>query len=150
MIKTQFRKSIKRLRSDNGKEYVNHDMSKFLPQNVVHEFTCVDTLQQNGIAERKNRHLFVVKQALLFQMNIPKSYLGEAVLTTTYLINQLPSWVLDGQSPIESVSSFFSYISFLSSLHIIIHVVESSILKLLNVYSLVMHLIKRNIFVTIL
>ncbi|MCE6984119.1 transposase, partial [Pseudomonas frederiksbergensis] len=40
MIKTQFGKSIKRLCSDNGREYVNHDMSKFFFENgVVHEFT---------------------------------------------------------------------------------------------------------------
>jgi len=41
MIKTQFGKSIKCLRSDNGREYVNHDMSTFLFENgVVHEFIC--------------------------------------------------------------------------------------------------------------
>jgi len=34
------------------------NMSKFLSKiGVVHEFTCVDTLQQNDITERKNRHL---------------------------------------------------------------------------------------------
>jgi len=63
------------LRSDNGREYVNHDMSKFFSENgVVHEFTYVDTPQQNGVAERKNRHLFEVTRALLFQMDVPKSY----------------------------------------------------------------------------
>jgi len=36
-------------------------MSKFLSEKgVVHEFTCVDTPQQNGVAERKNRHLLEV------------------------------------------------------------------------------------------
>ena len=75
MIKTQFGKSIKHLRSDNEREYVNHDMSKFFSENgVVHEFTCVDIPQQNGIAKRKNRHLLEVTRALLFQMYVPKSY----------------------------------------------------------------------------
>jgi len=61
MVKTQFGKIIKRLRSDNGREYVNHDMSKFLSENgIVHEFTCVHTPQQNSIVERKNRHLLEV------------------------------------------------------------------------------------------
>jgi len=58
MIKTKFGKLIKRLQFENGREYVNHDMAKFIFENsVVHEFTCVDTPQQNGVAERKNRHL---------------------------------------------------------------------------------------------
>lgn len=55
MIKTQFGKSIKRLCSNNGRNYVNHYMSKFLYKNdCVHEFKCVDTPQQKDIVERKN------------------------------------------------------------------------------------------------
>jgi len=58
-----------------------------------------------------------VTRVLLFQMNVPKSYWGEAVLTAAYLINRVPSRVLDGQSPIEFISSFFPSVPFLSSLH---------------------------------
>jgi len=78
MVQTQFESPIKRLRSDNGREYVNQNLSKFLKENgVVHELTCVDTPQQNGVAERKNRHILEVTRALLFQMYIPKSYWGK-------------------------------------------------------------------------
>ncbi|RDX75757.1 Protein NUCLEAR FUSION DEFECTIVE 4, partial [Mucuna pruriens] len=38
---------------------------------VVHELTCVNTPQQNGVVEKKNRHLFEVARALLFQMSVP-------------------------------------------------------------------------------
>jgi hypothetical protein len=34
-------------------------------------------------------------------MNVPKYLWGQAVLTATYLINRLPSRVLDWKSPIE-------------------------------------------------
>jgi len=107
MIQTQFESPIKRLCSDNGKEYVNQNFSKFLKENgVVHELTCVDTPQQNGVAERKNRHLLEVTRALLFQTFVPSSYWGEAILTTTYLINRLPSRVLEGVSPISLLPHF--------------------------------------------
>jgi len=93
-------------------------MSKFLSENViVHEFTCVHTPQQSDIAERKNRHLLEVTRTLLFQMNVPKSYWGEAVFTAAYLINRLSSRVLDGKSSIEFISSFFPSVSFLSNFH---------------------------------
>lgn len=43
--------------------------------------TCVGTPQQNRVAERKNRHLAEVVCSVLFTMNVPKYFLGEAVLT---------------------------------------------------------------------
>ncbi|RDY02472.1 hypothetical protein CR513_14060, partial [Mucuna pruriens] len=44
LVKNQFNKSIKRLRSDNGTEFLNIEFSKFLKDNgVVHGLTCVNT-----------------------------------------------------------------------------------------------------------
>ncbi|RDY12348.1 hypothetical protein CR513_02882, partial [Mucuna pruriens] len=55
------------LGSDNGTEFINLEFSKFLKDNsMVHELTCLNTLQTNGVVERKNRHLFEVFRALLF------------------------------------------------------------------------------------
>ena len=49
---------MKKFRSDNGTEYVNNDFDYFLSSNgIIHQTTCVDTPCQNGVAERKNRHL---------------------------------------------------------------------------------------------
>ncbi|RDX81342.1 hypothetical protein CR513_37989, partial [Mucuna pruriens] len=92
LVKNQFNKSIKRLRPNNGTEFVNLKFSKFLKDNgMVYELTCVNTPQQNGVVERKNRHLLEVARALLFQMSILNVYWGEVVLTATYLINKLPT-----------------------------------------------------------
>ncbi|RDY03703.1 hypothetical protein CR513_12680, partial [Mucuna pruriens] len=108
LVKNQFDKSIKRLHSNNGTEFVNLEFSKFLKDNgVVHELTCVNTPQQNRIAKRKNRHLLEVARALSFQMSIPNVYWGEAILTTTYLINRLPTHILNDISPIKHMLSFF-------------------------------------------
>ncbi|RDX63837.1 Copia protein, partial [Mucuna pruriens] len=88
LVKNQFNKSIKRLRSDNGTEFVNLEFSKFLKHNgVVHELTCVNIPQQNGVVERKICHLLEVARALLFQMYIPN---WESYLEVKFVIESLP------------------------------------------------------------
>ncbi|XP_071705367.1 uncharacterized protein [Rutidosis leptorrhynchoides] len=66
---------------------------------ILHESSCVDTSAQNGVAERKNRHLLEVARALLFQMNIPKPFWADAVSTACFLINRMSSAVLNGDIP---------------------------------------------------
>ena len=78
----------------------------FEKQGILHESSCVNTPQQNGVAERKNSHLLAVTRALLFQTNVPKHFWGEAVLTATHLINRLPTQVLGSKSPIEVLTHF--------------------------------------------
>jgi Integrase core domain len=67
MIQNQFGTAIKILRSDNGTEYTNHDFQALLKRlGIIHQTSCVGTPQQNGVAERKNRHLLEVTRVLLF------------------------------------------------------------------------------------
>nr|GEV49467.1 hypothetical protein [Tanacetum cinerariifolium] len=54
---------------------------------------------QNGVAKRKNRHLLEVAHALLFQTTVPKPFWVDAVSTTCFLINRMPSVVLGGNYP---------------------------------------------------
>jgi hypothetical protein len=51
--------------------------------------------------KEKNRQLLNVTRSLLFQNNVPKIYWSDEVLTTTYLINRLPSARLRNMSPLE-------------------------------------------------
>lgn len=97
-VKTQFDFVLHILRSDNTKEYFSTPFVSFLSQQGnIHQFSCVVTPQQNGVAERKNRHLLEVTRALLFQMKVPKVFWANAVSTTCHLINHMPFSVLDGQ-----------------------------------------------------
>ena len=59
------------------------------------------------MAKRKDCHLLECTRALLFQQNVPKSYRGEAVLTSAYAINRIPSRVLGCKSPLETLSQFY-------------------------------------------
>lgn len=101
-VANQFGKTIKILRTDNGGEYVNHVFKDFLVSNgIIHQTSCPYTPEQNGIAERKNKHLLEVARSMMFHSNVPKRYWGEAVLTGAHLINRAPSKVLNGKSPNE-------------------------------------------------
>lgn len=79
----------------------------FLENGVVHQSSCVNTPQQIGITERKNRHLLEVARALLFANKVPKYLWGDAVLTASYLINPMPSKVLDFKTPLDIFKKCF-------------------------------------------
>ncbi|RVW54694.1 Retrovirus-related Pol polyprotein from transposon TNT 1-94 [Vitis vinifera] len=74
---------------------------------LVHQSSCVNTPQQNGIAERKNRHLLDVARSLMFSTHVPKFFWGEAILIAAYLINRMPSRILDFQTPCQILLQSF-------------------------------------------
>ena len=103
MVKTQFDKIVETIRSDNALELSkSYEILEFFASfGITHQTSCVQTPQQNGVAERKHRHLLEVSRALLFQALLLLRYWGECVLTATHLINQLPTKVLKGKTPYE-------------------------------------------------
>ncbi|RVW74757.1 Retrovirus-related Pol polyprotein from transposon RE1 [Vitis vinifera] len=89
VIETQYNAKVRVLRSDNGGEYQSSDLQKYLGgHGIIHQTTCSNTPQQNGVAERKNRHLLEVVRASLIAAKTPISYWGEAITSAAYLINR--------------------------------------------------------------
>ena len=78
--------------------------------------TCVHTPQQNGIAERKNRHILEVARSFMFASNVPHSFWGEAVLTCPLHINWLPSNTLNFQTRLSCLHKCFPYVRLLECL----------------------------------
>ncbi|GAB2287157.1 hypothetical protein Dimus_039808 [Dionaea muscipula] len=106
MVETQYKTRIQVLRSDNGREYVNSDLGTFLAtKGIVHQITCPYTPQQNGVAERKNRHLLDIIRASLLGAHTPLSFWGEALASTTYIINRVPSKVIEFQTPYDTLTN---------------------------------------------
>ena len=102
MVRTQFDKYVKMVRTDNGLEFKSGSMKSFYAkEGIIHQTSCVDTPQQNRRLERKHRHILNVARALRFQANLPLFFWGECVLTAAHLINRTPSKVLGGNTPYE-------------------------------------------------
>ncbi|KAM1328637.1 hypothetical protein ACFX2F_012889 [Malus domestica] len=84
-------KKIRCLRTDNGGEYSSSEFSQYLREcRIRHQYTCANTLQQNGVAERKNRHLAEVCRSMLYAKNVPGRFWAEAMRTAAFVINKLP------------------------------------------------------------
>jgi hypothetical protein len=77
-------------------------MQAFLrSEGIVHQTTCVNTPEQNGVVERKNRHILEVTRCLLFSTNVPRYLWGEATKTAVYLINRMPLRAVEFRTPLE-------------------------------------------------
>ncbi|GJS02148.1 retrovirus-related pol polyprotein from transposon TNT 1-94 [Tanacetum coccineum] len=98
MVKRQFNKLGKIVRSDNGTEFTCMKQF-FLDERIIFQTSCVGTPQQNGRVERKHRHILNVARALRFQSSLPIDFWGECILTAAYLINRTPSPILKGKTP---------------------------------------------------
>ena len=95
-----------------GGEY--HKLHRyFLRTGISHRVSCPHTSQQNGIAERKHRHLVETGLALLAHSSLPLRYWDEAFLTACYLINRMPTPVLGQDTPIHRLLKIPPNYSFL-------------------------------------
>ena len=61
--------------------------SQTIGEGIQREFSCRHTPQQNGVAERKNRHVLEATHAMMHAKHMP-NYWTKAASTTVYLINR--------------------------------------------------------------
>ena len=101
---TQFEFRIKTFQSDNGREFTSL-RSFFQDNGVIFQHSCVYTPQQNGVVERKHRHILQVARALKFHAQVPTQFWGECALTAVHIINRLPSPILSFKTPFELLYS---------------------------------------------
>lgn len=108
MVQNQFGIKIKRFRIDNATDCFNHNLSNYYEsQDIIPDSSCVNKPQQNEVAKMENGHLLNTTPFLIFQGNVPKSYRGKVVLIATYMINILPSSVIENKSPKEILNNFY-------------------------------------------
>lgn len=100
-----FNQRISIFQSDGGREFVNQEFSSHLMKcGIKHYLSCPHTPEQNGLAERKHRHITELKMSMMFQGHLPPTLWVGAFLTANFIINLLPSSVHNkAMSPYEQI-----------------------------------------------
>ena len=71
-VENQKDRKIKILRSDRGGKYFPNDFSKFCEEyGIIHQSSTPYTPQENGLAERKNRTLVDMVNAMILSAKLP-------------------------------------------------------------------------------
>lgn len=104
LVENQHSFKITQFQSDGGGEFVNLQMKKHLEEcGIVHRISCPHTPQQNGLAERKHRHVVELSLSMMFAGHIPLQYWVDVFFSASYIINMLPAVGSDSTSPYEKL-----------------------------------------------
>ncbi|CAN1245557.1 Retrovirus-related Pol polyprotein from transposon RE1 [Linum grandiflorum] len=106
MIQTQFQKTVKMIRSDPGGEFSSRPLHQFYKEHgILYQMSCPGVSEQNGLVERKHRHVLDLTRALLLESKVPATFWQEAVHTVIYLINRQITPTLNDVSPLYALYS---------------------------------------------
>ncbi|GAA5911553.1 hypothetical protein JCM6882_000536 [Rhodosporidiobolus microsporus] len=93
-------KTLSRVRSDNGSEFVNSTFEAyFKAAGILHETTAAYTPEQNSQVERLNRSLMSLVKAMLHDANLPKEFWSFALAIATYKVY--------GRTPLSGIYSSY-------------------------------------------
>lgn len=102
LVERMFDCKIIAMQTDWGGEYEKLN-SFFRKLGITHHVSCPYAHQQNGSAERKHRHIVETGLALLAHAHMPLKYWDQAFLAAVYLINRMPTKVLDFSTPLQTL-----------------------------------------------
>jgi hypothetical protein len=105
LVETKFKNKIKVLQTDNGGEYVNHDIHDlFHEEGIQLQHIFPYTLQQNGVVEQKNRSLKEMESFMLHEKSLPQRLWAEEINCETHIQNISPHRYVKDKTPYESWS----------------------------------------------
>lgn len=93
---------VLRWRNDGGGEYINDELDSFFgSEGIKQEVTPPYSHESNGVAERYNRSLITLVRALI--QGLAFGLWAEAVATTVYIKNRLPTKGCQAPTPYEAL-----------------------------------------------
>jgi hypothetical protein len=101
-VELQLNKRIKSVRSDRGGEYYGRcdnsgeqrpgPFAKYLEEcGIIHQYTMPGSPSMNSVSEKRNQTLKNMVRSMISQSTLPESLWGEALKTTTYILNRVPT-----------------------------------------------------------
>lgn len=95
-------KTIKKLRCDNGKEYLNNNIYQLVREKGIFMDKCPPYVHElNGTAERYNRSIMDIARCLLAEAKVHVRFWPEVVLTAAYLKNRTLANTIEKKTPYE-------------------------------------------------
>lgn len=93
---------IKILQTDNGTEFVNENMKKYMDGNGIrHRRSVPYTPEQNGSVEREMRTIVEAARSMLHMKDIKYALWAEAMNTAVYILNRTGTSTVKGKTPYE-------------------------------------------------
>ena len=108
-------KRVKKLRSDNGGEYIDAGLEQWLREHgIQHQTIPARSPQSNGVAERMNRTLQDRARSMLVGAGLGGGFWFEAISTASYIRNRGPVAGL-GRTPEELWTGIMPTVKYLRS-----------------------------------
>ncbi|GKB48946.1 putative ribonuclease H-like domain-containing protein [Tanacetum coccineum] len=102
MIQVRLKVPVRRIRTDNGTEFVNQTLREYYEKvGISHETSVARSPQQNGVVERRNRTLIEVARTMLIYAKAPLFLWAEAVATACYTQNRSIIRLRHNKTPYE-------------------------------------------------
>ncbi|GJT77777.1 retrovirus-related pol polyprotein from transposon TNT 1-94 [Tanacetum coccineum] len=114
MIQVRLKVPVRRIRTDNGTEFVNQTLREYYEKvGISHETSVARSPQQNGVVERRNRTLIEAARTMLIYAKAPLFLWAEAVATACYTQNRSIVRLRHGKTPYELLHEKHPNLSFL-------------------------------------
>nr|GFA04680.1 retrotransposon protein, putative, unclassified [Tanacetum cinerariifolium] len=102
MIQVRLNVPVRRIRTDNGTEFVNQTLRDYYEEvGISHETSVARSLQQNGVIERRNRTLIEVARTMLIYAQALLFLWAEVVATACFTQNRSIIRLRHGKTPYE-------------------------------------------------
>ncbi|GJT08963.1 putative ribonuclease H-like domain-containing protein [Tanacetum coccineum] len=102
MIQVRLKVPVRRIRTDNGTEFVNQTLREYYEKvGISHETSVARSPQQNGVVERRNHTLIEAARTMLIYAKAPLFLWAEAVATACYTQNRSIVRLRHGKTPYE-------------------------------------------------
>ncbi|GJW42626.1 putative ribonuclease H-like domain-containing protein [Tanacetum coccineum] len=113
MIQVRLKVPVRRIKTDNGTEFVNKPLREYYEKvGISHETSVARSLWQNGVVERRNRTLIEAARTMLIYVKALLFLWAEEVATACYTKNRSVICLHHGKTPYELLHDKLPNLSF--------------------------------------